>query len=163
GLMAAPEILLIDELSLGLAPVVVQQIVSALVALKKSGLTILLVEQNVQLALALSDYAYVIAGGPAFLQQPLPQPSLPPHITHAKPITVFNDRRSDAPLQHTSSHIAHLVRFSADFSEFRSIAKLCLRAIEEIGRRYEATPALPRPSSIRNQRPVSDELARHMS
>jgi branched-chain amino acid transport system ATP-binding protein len=68
GLMGAPEILLIDELSLGLAPVVVQQIVSALMTLRKSGLTILLVEQNVQLALALSDYAYVISGGRLFLE-----------------------------------------------------------------------------------------------
>jgi len=68
GLMAAPEILLIDEMSLGLAPVVVQQIVSALAALKRRSLTILLVEQNVQLALALSDYAYVISSGRPFTE-----------------------------------------------------------------------------------------------
>ena len=68
GLMAAPEILLIDEMSLGLAPVMVQQIVSALAALKRRSLTILLVEQNVQLALALSDYAYVISSGRPFTE-----------------------------------------------------------------------------------------------
>jgi branched-chain amino acid transport system ATP-binding protein len=68
GLMAAPEILLIDEMSLGLAPVVVQQIASALAALKQRSLTILLVEQNVQLALALSDYAYVISSGRPFTE-----------------------------------------------------------------------------------------------
>ena len=68
GLMAAPEILLIDEMSLGLAPVVVQQIASALAALKRMSLTILLVEQNVQLALALSDYAYVISSGRPFTE-----------------------------------------------------------------------------------------------
>jgi len=63
GLMSDPEILIIDELSLGLAPVVVYQLFSALKVLKDSGLSILLVEQNVHLAFALSDYAYVIAEG----------------------------------------------------------------------------------------------------
>jgi branched-chain amino acid transport system ATP-binding protein len=66
--MAIPEILIIDELSLGLAPVVVQLLVAKLKALKESGLTILLVEQNLHLALALSDYAYVIAEGRPFTQ-----------------------------------------------------------------------------------------------
>jgi branched-chain amino acid transport system ATP-binding protein len=63
GLMADPEVLMIDELSLGLAPVVVQQLFGALKILKGEGLTILLVEQNVHLALSVSDYAYVIAEG----------------------------------------------------------------------------------------------------
>jgi branched-chain amino acid transport system ATP-binding protein len=63
GLMSDPEILIIDELSLGLAPVVVYQLLSTLKQLKEAGLTILLVEQNVHLALALSDYAYVVAEG----------------------------------------------------------------------------------------------------
>jgi branched-chain amino acid transport system ATP-binding protein len=66
GLMSDPELLVIDELSLGLAPVVVQLLVTKLKALKDAGLTILLVEQNVHLALALSDYAYVIAEGRPF-------------------------------------------------------------------------------------------------
>ncbi len=66
GLMSGPEILIIDELSLGLAPVVVQQLVHTLKALKAAGTTILLVEQNVHLALALCDYAYVIAEGRPF-------------------------------------------------------------------------------------------------
>lgn len=66
GLMSVPEILIIDELSLGLAPVVVQQLVHALKGLKAAGMTILLVEQNLHLALALSDYAYVIADGRPF-------------------------------------------------------------------------------------------------
>ena len=68
GLMSDPEILVIDELSLGLAPVVVQQLVAALNALKAAGLTILLVEQNVHLALSFSDYAYVIAEGRPFME-----------------------------------------------------------------------------------------------
>ena len=65
--MALPEILIIDELSLGLAPMVVQQLMQTLKALKDDGLTILLVEQNLHLALAVSDYAYVIAEGRGFL------------------------------------------------------------------------------------------------
>ena len=70
GIMSDPELLIIDELSLGLAPVVVQQLASTLRALKDSGMTILLVEQNVRLALALSDYAYVIAEGRPFMEGP---------------------------------------------------------------------------------------------
>jgi branched-chain amino acid transport system ATP-binding protein len=68
GLMSDPEILIIDELSLGLAPVVVHQLFSTLKSLKDQGLTILLIEQNVHLAFALSDYAYVIAEGRVFTE-----------------------------------------------------------------------------------------------
>jgi branched-chain amino acid transport system ATP-binding protein len=68
GLMSAPDILIIDELSLGLAPVVVYQLFQTLKKLKEGGLTILLVEQNVHLALAVSDYAYVIAEGRLFTE-----------------------------------------------------------------------------------------------
>jgi branched-chain amino acid transport system ATP-binding protein len=68
GLMSDPDLLIIDELSLGLAPLVVHQIFSTLKTLKQDGLTILLVEQNVHLAFALSDYAYVIAEGRVFTE-----------------------------------------------------------------------------------------------
>ena len=68
GLMSDPDILIIDELSLGLAPVVVYQLLTTLKRLKEAGLTILLVEQNVHLALALSDYAYVVAEGRVFME-----------------------------------------------------------------------------------------------
>ena len=68
GLMSDPDILIIDELSLGLAPVVVYQLLTTLKQLKEAGLTILLVEQNVHLALALSDYAYVVAEGRIFIE-----------------------------------------------------------------------------------------------
>jgi branched-chain amino acid transport system ATP-binding protein len=66
GLMSDPEILIIDELSLGLAPLFVYQLFGALKALKDAGTTLLLVEQNVHLAFAVSDYAYVIAEGRLF-------------------------------------------------------------------------------------------------
>jgi len=68
GLMSGPEILIIDELSLGLAPVVLHQLFRTLKALKDAGLTILLVEQNVHLAFAVSDYAYVVAEGRLFTE-----------------------------------------------------------------------------------------------
>jgi len=66
GLMSDPEVLMVDELSLGLAPVVLHQLFATLRVLKDDGLTIVLVEQNVHLAFALSDHAYVIADGKLF-------------------------------------------------------------------------------------------------
>jgi branched-chain amino acid transport system ATP-binding protein len=83
GLMSVPEILIIDELSLGLAPVVVQQLVTTLKALKAAGVTILLVEQNVHLALALCDYAYIIAEGRPFLEGPCREVAAKPEIRQA--------------------------------------------------------------------------------
>src|SRR5271169_5441896 len=63
GLMQQPVVLMIDELSLGLAPVLAQQLFLTLKTLKQQGITIILVEQNVHLALAVSDYTYVFAEG----------------------------------------------------------------------------------------------------
>jgi branched-chain amino acid transport system ATP-binding protein len=83
GLMSDPELLIIDELSLGLAPVMVQLVVSKLDALKQTGLAILLVEQNVHLALALSSYAYVIAEGRPFAEGPSERIAAMPEIRQA--------------------------------------------------------------------------------
>lgn len=63
GLMQEPAVLMIDELSLGLSPLLAQQLFLTLKKLREQGLTIVLVEQNVHLALALSDYTYVLAEG----------------------------------------------------------------------------------------------------
>ena len=63
GIMAEPELLMIDELSLGLAPLLVLNLFETLQTLQDAGLTMLLVEQNVHLALKISDYAYVLAKG----------------------------------------------------------------------------------------------------
>lgn len=68
GLMAEPEILMIDELSLGLAPVLVLSLFETLRQLKAQGLTMLLVEQNIRMALTVSDYAYVLAEGRVALE-----------------------------------------------------------------------------------------------
>lgn len=70
GIMADPTILIIDELSLGLAPVLVLQLFESLKLLRDEGITLLLVEQNVQLALAISDYGFVLAEGKVELEGP---------------------------------------------------------------------------------------------
>ncbi len=63
ALMAKPQLLLLDEPSLGLSPILVRQIFAIIKRLHEDGLTILLVEQNVALALAVSSYAYILENG----------------------------------------------------------------------------------------------------
>lgn len=63
GMMSAPRLLMIDELSLGLSPLLVEQLVAALRALNAEGMSILLVEQDVTTALDLCDAAYVMDMG----------------------------------------------------------------------------------------------------
>jgi branched-chain amino acid transport system ATP-binding protein len=63
SLMAKPSVLLLDEPSAALAPRVVEQIAEAILGLRDLGLTLLLVEQNVGMALDIADYIYVIRGG----------------------------------------------------------------------------------------------------
>jgi branched-chain amino acid transport system ATP-binding protein len=68
GLMAQPEVLIIDELSLGLSPLLALTLFESLIQLKNLGLTMLLVEQNVAMALGVSDYAYVFSQGKITLE-----------------------------------------------------------------------------------------------
>ena len=70
GLMSAPRILMIDELSLGLSPVAIDGLLLALRQLHDEGLTILLVEQDVQTALGLADRGYVLETGSIILGGP---------------------------------------------------------------------------------------------
>jgi branched-chain amino acid transport system ATP-binding protein len=83
GLMAEPKVLMIDELSLGLSPVLTVQLFQNLKLLKQTGLTILLVEQNVQMALAVSDYGYVLAQGRTELEGPARQLATNGHVRTA--------------------------------------------------------------------------------
>jgi branched-chain amino acid transport system ATP-binding protein len=83
GIMADPTILMIDELSLGLAPVLVLDLFESLKALRELGITILLVEQNVQMALAISDYGYVLAEGKVELEGPARQLIKNEHVREA--------------------------------------------------------------------------------
>ena len=68
GLMARPRLLLLDEPSLGLAPLLVQTIFKIIVELHSEGLTILLVEQNAHQALMVSSYGYVMESGKIVLE-----------------------------------------------------------------------------------------------
>ena len=70
GLMAEPRLLMLDEPSLGLAPKLVSQILEIVLALADSGMSIVLVEQNVDAALEISDYAYVVENGRCVLEGP---------------------------------------------------------------------------------------------
>lgn len=73
GLMAHPKLLLLDEPSLGLAPLIIDLIFKFLVNLRDGGQTILLVEQNARLALEVSSHAYVIESGKLVLEGPSQQ------------------------------------------------------------------------------------------
>jgi len=70
GLMAEPHLLLLDEPSLGLAPILVDEIFKFVAEIVKDGVTILLVAQNVDYALQVSDYGYVMETGHIVLQGP---------------------------------------------------------------------------------------------
>ena len=63
GLMSNPQVLMLDEPSLGLAPILVDEVLDTVRRLKEEGMTILLVEQNVREALDLADRAYVLQTG----------------------------------------------------------------------------------------------------
>ena len=63
GLMARPKLLLLDEPSMGLAPILVDEIFSIITRINKTGTTILLVEQNAYKALSISNRAYILETG----------------------------------------------------------------------------------------------------
>ncbi|MBQ6322478.1 MAG: ABC transporter ATP-binding protein, partial [Lachnospiraceae bacterium] len=63
GLMSCPSILMLDEPSLGIAPVIVDKVFEIIEDLKKAGLTIIINEQNAMRALAVSDRGYVVQSG----------------------------------------------------------------------------------------------------
>jgi branched-chain amino acid transport system ATP-binding protein len=70
ALMSRPKLLLLDEPSLGLAPVLVKEILARIVELRGLGVSVLLVEQNARAALAIADYAYVLETGVLAMEGP---------------------------------------------------------------------------------------------
>jgi branched-chain amino acid transport system ATP-binding protein len=83
GLMARPRVLLLDEPSLGLAPLLVREIFAAVGRLRAQGVTVLLVEQMAAQALALADRAYVLDRGRIILEGPAREVSLNPAVIDA--------------------------------------------------------------------------------
>ncbi len=73
GLMAQPRLLMLDEPSLGLAPLIVQEIFQIIETISQRGCSIMLVEQNAMHALSISDYAYVLENGTMAMQGPSEQ------------------------------------------------------------------------------------------
>jgi branched-chain amino acid transport system ATP-binding protein len=83
ALMSERRLLLLDKPSLGLAPIVVEELHRALIAIHGGGVSILLVEQNTQLALTVSTRAYVLQSGRIMLEGPSAQLLADPRIREA--------------------------------------------------------------------------------
>lgn len=83
GIMSDPTVLMVDELSLGLAPVLTLQLFESMRKLRDAGITVLLVEQNVHMALAISDYGYVLAEGKVEMEGPAKQLIKDEHVRTA--------------------------------------------------------------------------------
>jgi len=73
ALMSEPQLLMLDEPSLGLAPAVVEVLYDTLKELHRQGLTLLLAEQSIPLALGIADYGYVLQTGRVALEGPAAQ------------------------------------------------------------------------------------------
>lgn len=80
ALMAKPRVLMLDEPSLGLAPLIVRDIFQVIASLKSSGVSILLVEQNARAALQVADYGYVLELGEVVLEGPAKSLSTNPQV-----------------------------------------------------------------------------------
>ena len=80
ALMAKPRLLMLDEPSLGLAPLIIKEIFRIIAELKETGVAILLVEQNARAALQVSDYAYVLETGEVSLAGPSQELAADPRV-----------------------------------------------------------------------------------
>jgi branched-chain amino acid transport system ATP-binding protein len=80
ALMGEPRLLLLDEPSLGLAPLIVREIFSIISALRATGVSILLIEQNARAALQVSDYGYVLETGDLVIEGPSADLALNPRV-----------------------------------------------------------------------------------
>ena len=80
ALMSDPKLLMLDEPSLGLAPAVIDTLYETLVRLHREGLTILLAEQAIEMALEVADHAYVLQVGRSVLSGPARQIAQDPEV-----------------------------------------------------------------------------------
>ncbi len=83
ALMSDPKMLLLDEPSMGLAPVMVQEIAGIIIEINRRGVPVVLVEQNAELALRLADYAYVLETGTVALEGPAVELHANDHVRRA--------------------------------------------------------------------------------
>ncbi|HEY5581279.1 MAG TPA: ABC transporter ATP-binding protein [Rhodoferax sp.] len=83
ALMAKPKLLMLDEPSLGLAPLVIKEIFRIIAELKQTGVAILLVEQNARAALQIADYGYVLETGEVSLSGPSAELAADPRVIEA--------------------------------------------------------------------------------
>ena len=83
ALMAGPKLLLLDEPSIGLSPVLVQEIAKIVVEIHERGVPVVLVEQNAELALKIADYAYVMETGRVALEGPAAELHEHEHVKRA--------------------------------------------------------------------------------
>jgi branched-chain amino acid transport system ATP-binding protein len=83
ALMAAPRLLMVDEMSLGLAPAIVDRLLDVLLEIRNEGVTILLVEQDVHSAFSVADRAYVLETGRVVREGPAAQLSEDPEVKRA--------------------------------------------------------------------------------
>jgi branched-chain amino acid transport system ATP-binding protein len=83
GLMSEPELLLLDEPSMGLAPFLVDEIFAIIEEINSQGTSILLVEQNAQMALSIADRAYVLETGRFVLEGPAQEVAANPEVKQA--------------------------------------------------------------------------------
>ena len=102
GLMAEPHLLLLDEPSLGLAPILVDEVFRFVGEIVKHGVTILLVAQNIDYALQVSDYGYVMETGHIVLQGSSDMLLNDPHVQHA-----YLGGGTEEPGSYSASQPAH--------------------------------------------------------
>lgn len=83
ALLMKPRVLMLDEPSLGLAPLVVRELLATIGSLRELNISVLLVEQNARAALAISDYGYVLENGKVVMQGAASELQSNPAVTHA--------------------------------------------------------------------------------